>query len=57
MSRSGYMKNCKHFLKPFFSPTFTPGQRQAFVGKVNGERRLEETAPLRELWWTQSLPI
>ena len=36
--------------------TITLGERQAFLGKANGERRLEETAPLREVWWTQSLP-
>ena len=27
--------------------TITPGKRQALLGEFNGERRLEETAPLR----------
>jgi hypothetical protein len=45
MSLTGYITNCKHFLKPFFFRTVAEcGIRQAFVG-FNGDGRLEQPSP------------
>ena len=45
MSLGGYITNCKHFLKPFFSPKFTLGERQAFAGNLAGSGGLRKPLP------------